>query len=621
MPNTIDIIKERVENFKNLVNKKEAILAEFNSWSDCYAQAQQLLAEAEDAYEKDKTEEKREEYENWIKETADYLKIVTEYSKKFDEINAELNQYDERTITEEAELLANQVKFDEISKKMVEIQKISKKKMKYVEPEYIIMVPNAEGRDKKIFSPLVEDYKVLVEEKRRLAKVLRKQYNSVFNKIEMNDIEEEITIEVPTEGVTEDKIEVPVQDDIKPGMTMDEKIKRLKEEVKNPNLSIEMRIRLLEELTSCCLNDQGRKMTKTVDGVKVTVPRHRFTTYQNAFLELNKLKKELNNPVPVIESSPLVNTSDSLSLSDNLVNAYNDPSYEGDLENDPVFKDLEIKETKSEKLINLYQTPYDDEILQDEKLIAGMGGQEKFDSFMKENEEKLKDEENDRLNDEVIAMVNKHHDDYVKSQQKPSGFMKILNIKKPVNKEKLKDTIKRAIIGIAGAAIVLTSAVVSSILMERNISNNNIQNDLPVDEVISEIVDEQNAEQEKYQEYKEPEVNKEVKDVVKLGDRFSVKEDANIYDTMYDATLNRNAEHHYFSATYERSIGGVAVNYEGQLYFFYSNDATAQENVDMLMANGGKITAVLAENASGYEGFYNIEDVNVLNNTLGGTSR
>lgn len=110
--------------------------------------------------------------------------------------------------------------------------------------------------------------------------------------------------------------------------------------------------------------------------------------------------------------------------------------------------------------------------------------------------------------------------------------------------------------------------------------------------------------------------------VFKLGDAFALKEGVQIYNNMYDATLGRNGLNPYFGIEgVDRQIGGVAVNYEGQLYFFYANDPQAEDNMNMLLASGGKVVSVLAVNEHGYEGFYNVNDINSLSQNLGGINR
>jgi len=351
-------------------------------------------------------------------------------------------------------------------------------------------------------------------------------------------------------------------------ITPAEPIKQVSEHAYD-NLSTEEKIKQLEEKMEFYRNASGRKCTFTYCGEKITMSRY----YKGAFLvcasELKRLQKQLVNP--------------------------NAPQLEN-------------------KRDDFYQA------------VEGTIEPPKVDAYEENSEFQGLKEDLIRIVNERYTSVKK--DDVVTTgvvkQDKPKGFMKIINVAKSIDKEKLKSKIKKAAIVFAATTMVVATSIAVSIASKMGnnkkdtITPNQYENteDLTVDDNVWDVEIDDDA----YDNI----VNEETKETsaIKLGDKFFVNGgEARIYNTMYDATLERNGLSPYFDLNMERSIGGLAVNYEGELYFFYSHDANAQANVDALLQNGGSITAILGANENGYEGFYNISDVVVLNNTMGGISR
>jgi len=572
---TITKIRLNVENFQKLLSQKEEILKKYNEWQSLYQDAQKILVDAKDAYEKNKISE--DVYQSWIKENADYLAIVCEYSQKFEEINKELEVYDANAIEEQAEFLANMTKFVMISEKMKNIQKYSKKKVNKSFSTDFVECENAEGRNKKIYRPLAEDYNALVVQKRELSKILKKQQNLVFNKIEIEE-----------SAIDNHKLNADPKHEYD-ALSIEDKIKKIEEKMKFFRTAPGIR----QEVLYC--------------GEIITLPSDYVNAYIICDSELKKLQKGLNDSEP--KPDIFYEALDYVKKEENFEDIYSD---------------------SSSQLINKSADEIVDEVFKGFTPDVFHQSNEVNQNLVPSYEE----EEFDRENEELFAMVNKHHDDYVaslennkksKKDTKPCGFMKILKIKKPKKIENLKEKIKKAACLVAAGAILLAYSSPIFINMFNKNNNTNI-NDIPEDQIVSEITEEEQEELDKVTDNIIAEDSSttatQVEDeFIKLGDKFNVKNNSKIYNTMYDATLNRDGLRPYFGTEYERTIGGLAINYEGELYFFYSTDANAQENIDMLIANGGKITSVLSQNASGYEGFYNIEDVNSLNNTLGGMNR
>lgn len=336
------------------------------------------------------------------------------------------------------------------------------------------------------------------------------------------------------------------------------------------NLSTEDKIKQLEEKIEFYRNASGRKCTFTYCGEKITMARY----YKGAFLvcasELKRLQKQLVNP--------------------------NAPQLEN-------------------KRADFYQA------------VEGTIEPPKVDAYEDNSEFQGLKEDLIRIVNERYTSVKK--DDVVTTgvikEEKPKGFMKIINVAKSVDKEKLKTKLKKAAIVFAATTMVVATSIAVSIASKMG-NNKTNTNTLPQDEITNDLTEEEEKElNDAYDNIVNDNiVNEETKEIsaIKLGDKFFVNGgEARIYNTMYDATLERNGLSPYFDLNMERSIGGLAVNYEGELYFFYSHDANAQANVDALLQSGGSITAILGANENGYEGFYNISDVVVLSNTMGGISR
>jgi len=589
MENTVELIKNKVLAYQSLLSKKEEIEKNFNSWHELYDAAQKELIEIEELYEKNKPPEMSKTYDESIIQEKEYLAVICEITKELDEVNKELGIT--KPTDEEIEYVMNLNRFQILSDKMKEIEKHSKKMVKRVEPEYFFPVPNAEGRNKKIFSPLVDDYKKLSEEKRALAKILRKQRDLVIYQTEENEvveIEETAAKAFPKTPVVEERTVNSSK-----SYSEDETIAREKMLIELENKELEQN---LEEYKKV----RGKKHLIPVYGEKVWLNPKMESRYRKDARKIKLLKEQLEalkNKGEVVEEENVDDNAKRIEA------VYSDSSM--------YIKDGNMDIPSEDPFEGFTSDLFKQKVNPDEKWVPT-----------------FEDEQFDRENEALFAMVNKHHDEVVAKEleeakkSKPKGFMKIKKIKKPMDKEKLKDTIKRAAIGIAAGIFVLTCATVSTLLQKLHINKNDIP-DFPEDEIVSQL-DKEDLDkdmEDKFDFSSTESTIVEEKEFIKLGDKFNVNNNSKIYNTMYDATLMRAGERPYFSAEYERTVGGLAINYEGQLYFFYSNDAAAQENVDMLLANGGKITSVLGENASGYEGFYNIEDVKSLSNTLGGNVR
>lgn len=496
MPNSVLNIKQKVKKYQDIITKKEELTKEYSDWLELYKEIKQLVTKLRKIYETEKTEEAKRELDKWLKEEKDYLEIINEYSDKFNEINSQLGTFDRDIIEEQALYLAKVTEYEQISKEMKAIEKRSKKAALGTS---LILIPNAEGRNKKIDEAYAQDYINLCEEKKIIAKDIKILWNKVINQSDSN---------LSFTSLTED--------------------------AHYNSLSLEEKIVELEKRREQIRQASGIKDEVNSDGKAIDVPKQYIGLYVSYGLEIKKINKQIaeNRKKYFEHNAELLNLVD-----------------------DNKAKDI---------------------------------------TFMFD----------------VIEYDEWHEED---SYDNHPGFMKIINIKKKHNKNKIKETVKKAVCFIAASAIVLTMISVGARKLKKVINNSTNFNNKPETTMVSKVpTSEPQFEEEKTE-------NKNESNIV-LGDSFSVRKDAKIYKSMYDATLERNSLLRY-DVSDNKTIGGIAVNYEGELYFFYATDIDAQKNIDLLLASGGKVTAILGANPYGYEGFYNINDVKVLDKSLGGTSR
>ena len=391
-------------------------------------------------------------------------------------------------------------------------------------------------------------------------------------------------------------------------------------------LSPEEKIVELEKRLERMLQARGKKRIIHYKGESIRISEHYYKQYPRIRSEINKLKKEIEERDNLAKdanlTSPYVEEMTVTDLSSGRKNPFmdlplNDPRQVGEIVDDNPFVGVAPVTPLTGGSKPMYDISLDD--------------------FTKK-EDSAEDRQFELENEELLAMVNRHASEVKKEEEpevateKQKGFLKVLNIRKPKSLEKLKEKIKKAACVIAATVVVgvMATPLVTTIVESINKSNNDADLDEPnigvSDTVVEEDIksdldvviqedDQQDVDTETPQEEKE-------EAVFKLGDAFALKEGVKIYNNMYDAILGRNGLSPYFGTDgIERQIGGVAVNYEGQLYFFYANDPQSEENMNMLLANGGKVASVLAMNEHGYEGFYNVNDIVSLSKDLGGVSR
>lgn len=569
MPNSIEIIKERVNKYKDLITKKEDLQKEYDSTNELYGDLKKELALVRAIYDAEKTEAAEIQLNEWLQQERDFLELMDEYIEKLNSVNNELGTYDEKIIKEQEEYLANVARFKIISDRMNELEKKGLKLYSKADiGTNVISLDNAEGRHKHIHQYDAEEYINLVNEKVRLAKLNHKMENKCINWVPEEVVEEKIE--------TEDMTIITPK---KPSIKYDDQLYR--------DLPVEERIKIIEEKMEAMRNAGGRKNLITCCGEKIYIAREYAGNYSYCAGLLKKYKNQLN--VIELPNSELVKPE----------------------------KDL------SQKLIDSYNTG-----ISDDDYYLG----EEFDFIKKQKPKTFDEEEFNRQNDELFKMLEDHQKEVrekeinEKDNNKKAPFIKVTKVIKPKNKEKLKDKIKKYAVIIAASVALASSLVISSLLMGKqapkntkpqkdNLSSSTTQN--VNDEELNDIKGEINEDI-----ILEEDIVSETEDsILGLGASISIQDDAEIYNNMYDATLKRNGLSRYFKEDINKNVGGLVVNLNGELKTYYFTNPGAEQELNDAILAGGTITSVLCANENGYEGFYNIDDVKVLSENLGGMNR
>ena len=283
---TINRLKERIQNHKNKLLEKEQMENEKNQWEEMYEELKSIREEKEKLYNNSTTEKNKQELDSWLQEENAYIELLNQYTIDINKINEELDVYSDEDYRREFALVSASVEFEDISRRMKEIENQSKKKLSKIEKDlerdllsmkfedYGKICLSAEGRKKKILNEYVEEYKKLSERKYELSKTVKDGYNLIINgyydeKIigkekssNLEDVEfEKISIEKINDTETFD-----LNDD-----EVIEKLEKRKEEIKKSS---------------------GRKMTFTCYGEKVTVPRRLRSEYENCCRKIRDLKEK-----------------------------------------------------------------------------------------------------------------------------------------------------------------------------------------------------------------------------------------------------------------------------------------------------------------------------------------
>lgn len=181
--------------------------------------------------------------------------------------------------------------------------------------------------------------------------------------------------------------------------------------------------------------------------------------------------------------------------------------------------------------------------------------------------------------------------------------LEIVSVKRPL-KEKMKAKIKKVSATIIASMMLLVSVGPAFVPDQNN-----------MDEINTRIVE--NIEDDKLTGN---ETVEEVIEKIGINDVITVKDGSSIYYTQYDAAEKTNALNPIHENSMERNVIGATVKMpDGSLQFTQNN-----EMLESLVNNGGEITSYLTGNEYEAEGFWNVNDVNKVNQMtqeIGGMTR
>lgn len=255
------------------------------------------------------------------------IKQINTIAKELSQVNEKIAQYNISSLTKISNYFSCKDSFDKVCKDIKAIEELSKESTKEKE-----IIPSAEGRNKKIDKELSEEYKSLVEYKKKLQSTFSKYYN---------DIKDITTVVNNTQ--TKEKLP-PVQAQVEyvlpkikgyEDLTTDEKIKETKD-------------RLERIFATSLLPNQGKKIIVTYNGDKKTIPRKYQGYFNETMKELRLLERNKANNLtspsqtnePQLVAKPIIQyTVDPKTLSSGVTSPVSSKEFTSE-EDQKLFEDL-----------------------------------------------------------------------------------------------------------------------------------------------------------------------------------------------------------------------------------------------------------------------------------------
>lgn len=215
------------------------------------------------------------------KNDTESINRINEVAGQLNNINTNLSNYDMENLEKVDKYFISDKEFKRISDEIKTIEKISKGT-----EEEKVEVKSAEGRPKRVYKSLEEEYKTLVELKNNMRESFRKQYDQIKNItsiVKSPIIEETITTtqsmkyELPTKGLD--------------NMTNEEKITYYEERIKNI-------------LASGKLPNMGRKSQVIYEGIRYSIPKAYVGRFNDTLGKLNTLRKKMSSKLSESEVKP-----------------------------------------------------------------------------------------------------------------------------------------------------------------------------------------------------------------------------------------------------------------------------------------------------------------------------
>lgn len=208
------------------------------------------------------------------KNDSDSLSRISEIEKLLNENNTKISNYDKDKLDKVERYFSSEREFRRISNEIKAFENISKEGK-----EERVEVRSAEGRPKKIYKSLAEEYKQLAERKRSMQNNFHKEYRDIekFTTMINSPVEEveEIIEEVKVEPVEQVLPESKVYKDL-----TDEEKKKYQEN------------RIQNIISSGKLPNMGKKSQVMYNGKRYIIPKAYRGQFMDAIAKLNSFNKK-----------------------------------------------------------------------------------------------------------------------------------------------------------------------------------------------------------------------------------------------------------------------------------------------------------------------------------------
>lgn len=212
------------------------------------------------------------------KNDTDSINRISEIEGLLNENNAKISSYDKDKLAKVEKYFASERDFRRLSNEIKAFENISKKG-----EEELVEVRSAEGRPKKIYKSLVEEYQKLTEQKASMRSSFLKEYKdiekytSIINEPTLSNTTPEIQEEVKNTKVQETEKTLPEAKNYK-DMNNEEKQKYLEG-------------RIQEIIASSKLPNMGKKSQVMYNGKRYNIPKAYRGQFLNLVGRLNALNK------------------------------------------------------------------------------------------------------------------------------------------------------------------------------------------------------------------------------------------------------------------------------------------------------------------------------------------
>ncbi|MGM9875999.1 MAG: hypothetical protein ACI310_02090 [Bacilli bacterium] len=207
------------------------------------------------------------------KTSQDSIARINEIGHELNEVSSKISSYDKDKLDKINKYFATDKEFRRISGELQTIEKLSKDNK-----EEKIEVKSAEGRPKRIYKSLVEEYKQLVEQKNSMRKEFYNEYKDIENITTTVNTSVQINEETKTDTQNNEYV-LPTFKGYE-DLTDEEKLKYLEE-------------RLQRIFDSVKLPNMGKKSQVIYNGIRYNIPKAYVGRFNETIRALNTIKNKM----------------------------------------------------------------------------------------------------------------------------------------------------------------------------------------------------------------------------------------------------------------------------------------------------------------------------------------